>query len=172
MLTAHSKQCESICYSCILSWGSVRMRDHFHLSFLASSNMGPWVSSWDCFRAGRVVNGQLLTDAPSTAVQPWPPGPCSHVLPLILGLSGLWLGCLFSPDVCVLNVYHACYQYITAHQTPRVPVCHLDVLARVHTMVCHKLWPPWGEDQVCENLIEWLFFNIWSWKRCCYGTSG
>lgn len=159
MLTAHSKQYESICYSCIWSWGSVRMRDHSHLSFLASSNTWPWASSWDCFRAGRVVNGQLLTDAPSTAVQPWPPGP--GVLPRFSAHPwSIWSLArlpVLPKTVCVLNLYRTCHQSTTAHQPLPVPVCHLDASARVDTMVCHKLWPPWGEDQASENLIEQFF---------------
>lgn len=167
MLTAHSKQYESICYSCILSWGSVRMRDHFHLSLLASSNMGPWVSSWDCFGAGRVVNGQLLTDAPLTAVQPWPPGPCSHVLPLILGLSGLWLGCLFSPNVCVLNLYHTCHQYIMAHQTqfkkihrgPRLSTGIWAAASRSKKQTPERHSGGWGELFLWPQHFPWILLN-------------
>ena len=60
-------------------------------------------------------------------------------------------------NVCVLSLHHTCCWYIMARQTLSVPACHLDVSARVDTVVCHKLWPLWGEDQVWENLIEQLF---------------
>ena len=104
-------------------------------------------------REGRewpVADGRLLGSSP--ALTPWAMC-CSHVLPLILGLSGLWLGCLFSPRMCVSS---ASTTRAIGTSWPLKP-CHLDVSARADTVVCHKLGPLWGEDQVWENLIEQLF---------------